>query len=150
MQITINITGDDKLRIGLKDFGDAIPNISLKRRIQAMQRAQKRASTWVGGNSYLTPPPFRTKYRRTGIYGGSFRVQADGGAVRLISRARAPRTGREYTTYVGGNAEGLDQARIHIGRWPVIRAEVEQETAQLVTEIDGDLSAVARREGFGL
>lgn len=70
------------------------------------------------------------RYRRTGTYRRSFRVEPVGRGYRLYSDA--VQRGRRYTRYVGGAADGSGQARIHAGRWTLIRDAVESAQRAII------------------
>lgn len=147
MKITLRIE-DGKVRDGLKNVANALPDITAENMLEAMELARDKASTWTGGTSYRTAPPAGSTYRRTGIYGGAMKVQRMGLSVSISNDARAPRTGKAYARFVGGVSDGSGQARIHRGRWPVIRQEVDKQVAPLVQKIDNDLERKIRQEGL--
>lgn len=144
MQITVRFKGGRVIR-GLKNIGDAIPDVGYRALYRKMKDAMEIARTY--------PPELpNQRYRRTGIYGRSFKLEkvATGKiAVRIISDA--VQKGRHYTVYVGGNALGLGQARIHQGRWAVIAKVVDRMVSeQVVKEVEADLGKVIRQQGMGI
>lgn len=147
MKITLRIE-DGKVRDGLRNVANALPDITAENMLGAMILARDNASTWTGGASYSTPAPAGSAYRRTGIYGGAMKVQRIGLSVSISNDARSPRTGKLYPQFVGGRADGTGQARVHAGRWPVIRQEVDKQVEPLVQKIDDDLQRKVRREGL--
>ena len=150
-QITLKITNLDNVQRGIRTVGKAIPGIAKRNVRRAMERAKKVASGgWSGGANYTIPLLPNQGYERTGLYGQSFQITEIGLSVRLESNAIGER-GQDYTTYVGGNAEGEGQAAIHAGRWPLIKDAVMAEVERsLIQEIDADLTRVIQQEGLGL
>jgi hypothetical protein len=83
-------------------------------------------------------------YRRTGKYGQSWKVEKSKTkheGYMLISRLN-------HAKWVSGSAYGTDQARIHRGRWPLLRDVVEEAVSMLPKEIADDIVMVARRKGY--
>lgn len=54
----------------------------------------------------------------------------------------------EGAKYIGGDAYGRRQSKIHKGRWLLLRDVVEQEAEKLPKEIRDSIITVARRKGF--
>lgn len=82
----------------------------------------------------------RQKYRRTGRLANSWAVErVQPSRIRFLNRARAPRGGRPYPTFVIGDSRRQGQAWMHIGRWWLARNVIEEEVPALrnamVTEI---------------
>jgi hypothetical protein len=72
-------------------------------------------------------------YKRTGRYAQSFRVTKTGkGAAR---RAYTLENTWPKSMYVGGNAAGARQSRIHEGRWPLIKDTLSKFVKRLVTDV---------------
>lgn len=90
----------------------------------------------------------KVPYVRTGTYGRAWKVIKTGEGYALTGEAISRRDGRDYTKYVGGDAYGTRQARVHQGRWALMRDEVERSLQQLPREIRNDVVMVARRKGF--
>lgn len=146
-QITAKIIADQVQR-GIRNIGQALPNIGKKHILAAMKRAKKTGSGGYSSGPYsgYNVPP-RGAYVRTGTYGKSFDVIQDGLSVRLVSEAY--RDGHPYSVFVGGDARGGGQASVHAGRWPKIADAVDAELDTLLTETDADLSRVIRQQGLG-
>jgi hypothetical protein len=83
-------------------------------------------------------------YERTGAYTSGFRV------ARVDLRAYALVNATPYASYVGGQARGFGQSRIHRGRWPIVRDVVARWALQLLASVNDDLRRVIRGEGVGL
>lgn len=135
-QITLKITGLNNVQRSTRVIGQAIPKLTQRSIVKALERARIRAAKY---------PPKRPgqRYKRTGRYGRDNQVIETEMGGRLEFNA-------PYTTYVGGNAEGQGQAWMHEGRWRVIADEVDAEAQNMVNEIEADLSDVIRQEGMGL
>jgi hypothetical protein len=80
-------------------------------------------------------------YTRTGKYAGGWRVVKTDRGYALVNPSGVAK-------WMSGTAYGTDQARIHQGRWPLLRDVVEQSIARLPKEIADDIVMVARRRGF--
>jgi hypothetical protein len=80
-------------------------------------------------------------YRRTGGYARGWRVVKTQNGYALVNASSKAK-------WVSGTAYGTDQARIHQGRWPLLRDVVEESVAQLPKEIADDIVMVARRKGY--
>lgn len=135
------------MRLGLRRFAQAMPGVGRRVLKGAITRARNRARKY--------PPELpNQRYRRTGRYGRSFQIEARpqsaAAAFGYTISNDASYRGRGYAKYVGGDAEGGQQARIHAGRWLTIRAAVEDELRAILDEIRAGLSEVLRREGIGL
>lgn len=83
-------------------------------------------------------------YARTGAYGASYRVTPIRDGYRLAS------SGVSYAKYVGGDARGASQARIHAGRWALARPVVDAELERLPRAIREEIRVAGRRAGFSL
>lgn len=144
-QITARITGDDKVAIGLKKLGDAIPALAARSIMAAMNKAKEEASAqWPVAAYAGYGVPYRPgqKYKRTGRYGSGFKVERNGPQNYTLQN-RTP-----YAPFVGGDSEGQGQAWMHEGRWPVIRETVEKFIEPMVQQVDHDIDDAA--EAFGL
>ena len=103
MQFTLKIV-DGQVRQSLKSLGEAVPEVTSRDVREAQLSARDEARTY--------PPEISPTYQRTGTYYNSFQVEpTDYASWRLTSDAS--QNGRPYTVYVGGNAEGYGQARVH-------------------------------------
>jgi hypothetical protein len=85
-------------------------------------------------------------YRRTGLLGASWAIENTDNGYMITNTAS--RKGRFYAKYVVGNAYGLAQAWMHVGRWQLLRDVTDQEVARLPHDINQQIALVARREGF--
>lgn len=92
------------------------------------------------------PPPLPwQRYRRTGTYYRSFRIELVRRGYRLSSDAR--QRGRRYTKYVGGLADGSAQASIHRGRWTLIYHAVLAAQQRIVERSREYFRSVLERNG---
>ncbi len=133
-QLSMTVTGAEIVRKGLQDLGAEIPKIG---RLQIYQTAQAIVRTM---KSY-PPPPAASTYVRTFTLGGGWMIisRSDGYTIRNDT---------PYTKYVVGNAYGLEQAWMHVGRWQVFRDVQDDEVSKLPPEIEKEISMVARRLGL--
>jgi hypothetical protein len=133
-QLSMTVTGAEVVRKGLQDLTAEIPKIGreqIYRTAQAIVRTMKA----------YPPPPAASRYIRTGVLGGGWSIvnRTDGYTVRNDTA---------YTKYVVGNAYGLEQAWMHVGRWQKLRDVSEEETGKLPAEIENQITMVARRLGL--
>lgn len=143
MQVTITSPDLNKTIISLRGLNDDILPETGKKIFTASQAAQKRIINY--------PPELpMQKYKRTGIYGRSWRAEATRSARNVGARltGNAVQRGRAYTKYVGGNAQGGEQAGIHAGRWPLAWEVVKDEVNKISPDISSALQAAARRRGL--
>lgn len=142
MQISIRIK-NDSVFVGIRKFGEAIPDITKRALQRTMQSAVRIAKVYPA-------QPAHSRYVRTYIYRESFSIRPEhsGNVYKYVleSDAVSPR-GRHYTIYVGGNSGGLKQAWNNY-HWPLIKDIVEEEAQNLIRELPGDLKSAAN--SFGL
>jgi hypothetical protein len=134
-QLTITVTPPAELvRKKLQDLTAEIPQIG---RLQIYRTAQ----AVVRGMKIYPPAPAESRYVRTGVLGAGWGIvgQTNGYSIR---------NNTAYTKYVVGNAYGLEQAWMHVGRWQKLRDVTEQETGKLPAEVEKEISLAARRHGF--
>jgi hypothetical protein len=75
---------------------------------------------------------------RTGTYLRGWEVVEKDSAIGLINKTAGAK-------YIGGNAYGLGQSRIHKNRWRLLRDVIDQEIDKLPDEMRAALFVVARR-----
>lgn len=114
-QITLRVDGDKVLVSKLQEASLAIENLPKKEIKEEMTAAMVDARTYPEERH-------NQHYVRTYTYFRSFKLEPVGKGYKLVSNAQ--QKGRRYTTYVGGDAAGQGQARMHALRWPVIREAV--------------------------
>jgi hypothetical protein len=96
----------------------------------------------------------KVPYQRTGTYGSAWNIvktdasRGNSEGYALVGEAVNKETGLEYTKYVSGSAYGTAQARIHQGRWPLLRDVIEEAMKELPKEISNDVVMVARRRWY--
>lgn len=143
IQIKLSTPNLETTVIKLKQFeGDIMP-ITQEQVLDALEASRKEVVDY--------PPELPAqKYVRTGNYGGSWRVEAARGSRsiggRLLGQATA--NGRDYTRYVGGNAQGGEQAGIHQGRWRVAWEAVQDQIGSLSANLNTQLALAAARRGL--
>ena len=135
MQFSAKLTGADKVQLGIRSLGRALPDITTEDIEKRMKLAAEMSVPYRGGNTYDVPT--LPGYERTGNLGRSVMVWRLGPSVKI--EARAYHRGREYTTYVIGDREGQGQAGVHVGRWHTMRSAVDTHMALLVDEVDRDI-----------
>ena len=94
-------------------------------------------------------PPERPgqRYVRTYKLKRNFRiVQKSKSTLGIINRARFK--GRAYAKYPIGDARGESQAWMHVGRWRVLRTEMEAELEKLPPKIRSRVHFFVRSKGF--
>ena len=121
---------------GAQNLRLEIPKIGAQKIYEALQKAQK------GVTHY--PPELRgQRYKRTGRYGKAWRIERKSNA--WVLRGNAVGRYGEYTKYVGGSARGQEQAKIHSGRWLLMRDAVDKALKPLPKTIKENIVMVARR-----
>ena len=162
MRITVKVTGGKNVYQGVKKVGTASEQIVnaeietvMNGALKVLQKEGKPVPSKINWdtqkqkNAYFyydaftlypnkRPPGYVNKhagvhrYKRTGRYGKSFRVTKTGkGALRKWALENTwPKS-----MYVGGNAAGARQSRIHAGRWPLIKDTVSKFVKRLVTDV---------------
>lgn len=161
-QITIKAKGIELVRKGLEDFAADIPRVSKGRIYGRMDAARKRISKYPPIYRGRMPGGFKSDkqrryvmmlvrqgkvpYQRTGAYMDTWEIVTlpNDRGYRLQTRGKADK----YAKWVGGDARGRNQARIHQGRWAVARTVIDEEVAKIPQEIDRELSSRARRRGL--
>jgi hypothetical protein len=76
--------------------------------------------------------------QRTGAYIKSWEVVESENGIGVRNKS-------ESAKYIGGNAYGLAQSKIHKNRWRLLRDVVEEEIARLPEEMRATLFVAARR-----
>lgn len=162
-QITVKIKNGELVKKALENFAADIPLVSKGRVYGRVMAARKRITTypaiWKGElpKNWFVSDRQRRKvfallregripYQRTGKYGASWRVTALPG--NRGYRLETSGTASSYAKYVGGDASGNGQAKIHQGRWAVAREVIDDEMETLHQEIEPALVAAARRRGL--
>lgn len=143
MQISVRLENDDKVRLGLNKWAQAVERISRDDLRDAMRRAKKRSVSDPAGGPYSVP---ERGYVRTGNLSASTELIEDGLTFRIESNAM--HDGEPYSVYVIGRADGSGQARIHQGWWTPLRTSVDDEIDDLVRDIDADLGQSAEAAGL--
>lgn len=138
-QISVRIDSQ-KVMIGLRKFGDAIPDI-IGETVEGdyAERVTKAISgQYRGGSSYGVALPASGKNVRTGNYGRSVTWEREGMTYRFMNNAYS-RRGYNYGIKLTGDGNGQNQKWWAAGRWPIAKIAVENETLSLVTELDDSL-----------
>ncbi len=149
-QISIRLTGNDKIRVGLRNVGQALPDLTKDQIRTGLQGAKFEASGgYTGGANYNVPERSGQSYQRTGSYGKGFDLIEEGMTFRLRTGAYDAK-GRDHAEYVGGRADGSGQAWMHAGRWPVIAKVIEKWVRGMLAGLDAGIRNLLNREGIGL
>ena len=149
IQISLKINGADRVQIGVRNIGAAIPTATRQDVLDAMQGVRDSyTGSYSGGYSVAELP--NQGYERTGNWGASTYVYQDGSTARIRSEAISPR-GHPYSELLVGNASGAGQAAIHAGagRWPLMADQVAAAAEALLETIDATLSQIIRQQGLG-
>ncbi len=72
----------------------------------------------LSGTANYASPPAGSTYVRTGEFGASWEVRKNRLSVEFVNRAA-------HAVHVVGDAAGTRQARIHAGRWWLMRKRIE-------------------------
>ena len=155
-QLSIQVNGV-LVRNGLQNLDAEITKVSRLVIYRASQRIQQRMKKIGAKPSYpINWDSIRQRrayfasngfghgipYRRSGRYPAGWKVVQKGTTgYTVINDSPAAK-------FVGGNAYGQSQSRIHAGRWPVFRDEAEAELKNLPEEIGREILMVARRNGL--
>ena len=83
----------------------------------------------------------KVPYQRTRGYAQGWKIIKTDKGYALTNPAKAAK-------WIGGDAYGQHQARIHQGRWQVTRTVVDESLAELPKEIADHIVMVARRRGY--
>jgi hypothetical protein len=86
----------------------------------------------------------KVPYRRTGAYMDAWVLESLPDGYRLTTKG--PR--EKAAQFIGGNAAGQGQAKIHQGRWGLARPIVDEELDKLPKEIDHALTVAGKRRGL--
>jgi hypothetical protein len=144
------------VRQGLEDLKREIPRVgrarmygALFRVMQRMKKAGKRMTYPVKWASIrqrkkvmaLLRKNNNLPYRRTGVYQKAYRI-------RRLPQGHELSNPLSRAKFIGGDARGNRQARMHQGRWPVLRDEVDKELQKLPSAVVEHLKLVARQKGF--
>lgn len=119
-QITVTIS--ENVRLGTKKLGAAIDDLTgadMEAQLEIARTAVR--AGWPGGSyaGYNVPTVYGQTYIRTGNLGASTDWVRMGTAYRVTSDAISPR-GERYSVAVLGDAQGQNQGRSFVGRWPLM------------------------------
>ena len=139
VQITIQVKNAELVGKGLANIRAEIPKISELTIKRAADNSVKRLKVYP-------PPPANSRYIRTYKLRDSMKVEraANGYTIKIDPVQK----GRHYGVYVLGNAYGTGQARIHSGRWRLMRDVTEEEVKKLPPMVEDHVRMVARRNGL--
>jgi hypothetical protein len=141
MQFSAKLTGADKVQLGIRSLGKALPNVDNDDVEKAMQRAAKVSVPYVGGNEYAVPLPNSGFNGRTGNLGRSVIVYQQGPSHKIKVEAYS-RGGFDYTTLVIGDRDGTGQAETNQQRWVTMKDAVDYQLDDLVQTLDKDNQAL--------
>ncbi len=155
-QLSIQVKGE-MVRMGLQNLADEIPKIG---RLQIYRTAMDiRKGMQVKGSKPTYPINWDSvrqmkaffasdgfgggiPHTRTDEYITAWRVESIGDqGYRLVNTIGGAQ-------YIGGNAYGQKQSRIHQGRWPLFRDVADAELVKLPENIEKEIKVVARRYGL--
>jgi hypothetical protein len=134
-QLSIQVKGAELVRKGLQDLSAEIPKIG---RLQIYNTAQ----AVVRRMKIYPPAPPMSTYVRTGRLGGNYTITPKSNGYTIANNT-------SYSKYVVGNAQGLEQAWMHQGRWQKFRDVYGEEVNKLPDEIVNHIYRFTRDAGLG-
>lgn len=144
-QIQLKVLYTTEVYQSLRKVGTSTVKITKKRLREVTKKAELRVKT--------APPELpNQQYVRTGTYQRGVKLDIHPTEMQAILRTRAVerQRNRAYEVYVGGDSDGLDQARIHDRRWTKVFDAMEDAADELAGLIDRDIATLLRSEGFGI
>jgi hypothetical protein len=138
-QISFDIKGARLVSKSLHDLRRELPRIARGRIFDALKRIVNRFKKY---------PPRRTgqRYVRTFKLKRGFRIKRKGKVGYTVANVAKFR-GRSYPKYVIGDAAGDRQAWMHVGRWRVLREEMENELEKMPKAIASRVHFFVRSTG---
>lgn len=154
MQITITAARGELVRQGLQELGAEVPQIGRRGIRTVMERIKRRTQEYpaerdgqsVASSHSKLGTVYRTasgRYHRTGLLGSRWAIEDAGNGYKLVNTAA--HRGKFYAKWVVGDAYGQSQARMHAGRWQVMRDVVDEELGKLPDELEELIKVVSRR-----
>lgn len=156
VQLTIKPHNAEIVRKGLQDLAAEVPKIGREQIFRALQRARSRLRANVRRPGY----PIRwdsEKQKRaffaTDGFGRGIPSRRSGRYIKgwtLIPLSNGYRLENpaSHAKYVGGDARGGSQSRIHQSRYPLFQDVTEQEIKNLPRDIEQHISYYARVRGL--
>lgn len=158
MAVLVRIVVDGKLvASGLQNLRKKIPLIGRQQIYNVMTRSKKRLSKPGDRPTYPIPwDSIKQKikvlillktvlhelpYRRRNIYVKAFKIVKEKDGYSLENDS-------DRAQFMGGDADGQGQSRIHRGRWPVIREVIDEEFEKLPRAVVRHIQLVAKESGF--
>lgn len=136
-ELFIEIRGDQELQ---RDFSD------LPRQNNANLRQNALRSAHIIGAEFLVypaPPPM-SSYTRTNTLSNNVKIIDHGDSFGVSIDPVGP-SGVHYGRYVIGYPDGKGQARIHAGRWKLLKDVANKEQAAMLSRVDAQLNNDVRR-----
>ena len=144
------------VRKGMESLKVEPPKIARARMYDALVRAMRRLKRPGKKRTYPIPwvsiKQMRAFFASNGFGGGIPHVRK--GLYQKGFRIRRLPNGHELSNtsrganFIGGNARGKGQSRIHQGFYPLIRDEVDKEVKKLPSAVIDHLKIVARQKGL--
>lgn len=128
------------VRQGLENLRAEIPKVGRNRIFQKLRKLVIRMKR------YPSRPPNST-YVRTFRLQKSWSIRRKGNMGWTIFN-RASNRGRMYAQWVIGDAFGMRQAKIHVGRWKILRAEMEKILKELPKVAAESVHLAVRTKGW--
>jgi hypothetical protein len=141
IRMAVEVRGE-VVRMGLQDLSAEIPKVGRRQIRVVLNRIVSRM------RANEPPEPSSYKGRRTGLLNASWGINEAPDGTGYILSNDATKRGNTYPRYVVGNGEGVGQAWMHRGRWPLLRNVVDEELTMLTQEVLENLSVTERRLGF--
>ena len=152
----VNPKNSKIVRQGLQDLSAETPKIGRKQLydtsrsiVRRLQPSQAALPTWpINWDSLRQKIAF---FHTDGFGGGIPHVRVGKRTKWMIIKTDTGyrvRNPSPRAVHVYGDAFGLQQSRIHVGRWPLFRNVADEELAKLPKQVQDALRIVARRKGY--
>lgn len=146
VQLSVQVKKAKIVRKGLENLRSDIRKISASRLFALMEKARQRVIKYPAAIA-------TSKYIRTFVYLKAWRILRNpGSGGRKIAgyslKGRAVQKGRDYTKYVSGKADGTGQAKVHSGRWELVRDATDWVLDRAPKAIQQEVTIAARRRNL--
>lgn len=144
IQITINVK--ETISVSGRRVAEKMPRLLNQQLADGMELSRLYASGyWSGsGGNYAVPLLPKQKYRRTGRFGAGWKIKRETNTKRVTLSNAVP-----YARYVAGGANGQGQARIHQGRWGLLKDAIQYAVTYIRKDTPEKLRQLFKLEGFG-
>lgn len=125
------------VRRGLENLRAELPRIARSRMFELLTKVVRRMQKYP-------PAPAGSTYIRTMRLQKAWKIRRAGLTGYSVSN-RASFRGRAYTKYVHGSSGGEEQARVHVGRWPLLRVHMEDALLKAPKAVADNVHLFMRR-----